>query len=94
MNDKLIYNFSAEKNAWLIEKRGISFEQIIAVLESKGAIDVIEHPNMDQYPHQKMYVVEMYNYVYLVPFVEEGDNKVFLKTVFPNRKATKQYLAK
>jgi hypothetical protein len=30
-------------------------------------------------------------YVYLVPFVED-EQSVFLKTIIPSRKATKQYL--
>jgi uncharacterized DUF497 family protein len=94
MDNRITYRFSAEKNTWLIEKRGISFEQIIAVLEMKGAIDIIEHHNEKQYPNQKIYVIELCDYIYLVPFVEEGDNKIFLKTAFPNRKATKQYLTK
>jgi uncharacterized DUF497 family protein len=32
----MVYNFNLEKNRWLIETRGISFEEIIAVLESKA----------------------------------------------------------
>jgi hypothetical protein len=31
------------------------------------------------------------DYVYLVPFVED-EQTVFLKTIIPSRKATKQYL--
>jgi len=31
------------------------------------------------------------NYVYLIPFVED-EEKVFLKTIIPSRKATKYYL--
>ncbi len=85
-----IHDFEPAKNAWLIENRGISFEQILAVLESKGPIDVIDHPNTVKYPHQKMYVIELNDYIYLVPFVEQK-GRIFLKTAFPNRKATKQY---
>ena len=33
------------------------------------------------------------DYVYLVPFVED-EQTVFLKTIIPSRKATKQYLEK
>ena len=36
-------------------------------------------------------VVVSDGYVYLVPFVEEGDH-YFLKTVIPSRKATRDYL--
>jgi uncharacterized DUF497 family protein len=93
MEKQLIYDFDAEKNARLIELRGISFEQIIAILENKGPVDVLKHPNAVKYPHQKMYVIEFEDYIYLVPFVEEED-KIFLKTIFPDRKATKKYLGK
>ncbi len=92
MKSKLIYNFSTDKNRWLIEHRSISFEEIIAVLDSKGSLDVIEHPNTEKYPHQKMIVVEFHDYVYLVPYIEENDNTLFLKTIFPHRKFTKKYL--
>jgi hypothetical protein len=36
-------------------------------------------------------VVRREEYVYLVPFVED-EQTVFLKTIIPSRKATKQYL--
>ena len=85
------YNFDPEKNKKLIELRNISFEEIIAILESKGPLDIIAHPHPTKYSHQKMYVVELYDYVYLVPFIEEG-NQIFLKTAFPSRKATKKYI--
>ena len=88
----LIYNFDPEKNKKLIELRGVSFEEIIAVLENMGPLDVIMHPNPQKYSHQKMYVLELYGYVYLVPFVE-SESEIFLKTAFPSRKATKQYLS-
>jgi uncharacterized DUF497 family protein len=87
----LTYNFDPEKNKKLIELRDISFEEIIVVLESPGPLDVVIHPNAQKYSHQKMYVVELDGYAYLVPFVEEG-GEIFLKTAFPSRKATKQYL--
>ena len=88
----LTYNFDPEKNKKLIELRDISFEEIIAILESTGPLDVIMHPNAKKYSHQKMYVIALYDYVYLVPFVEER-GEIFLKTAFPSRKATKQYLS-
>lgn len=37
-----------------------------------------------------MYVIEIDSYIYLVPFVNE--KIIFLKTIFPSRKATKKYL--
>jgi uncharacterized DUF497 family protein len=87
------YNFNHQKNRNLIESRGISFEEVIAVLKNKGPLDTIEHPNRQKYAHQKVYVVEILGYIYMVPFVE-GKGEIFLKTIFPHRKATKKYLGK
>jgi uncharacterized DUF497 family protein len=88
--DTIAYDFDPAKNTRLIEVRGISFEQIITILENKGPIDVIEHPNRRKYPNQKIYIIELLDYIYMVPFVEQGE-KIFLKTAFPNRKAVKKY---
>ena len=38
-----------------------------------------------------MFVVRIRGYAYLVPFVETKQ-EIFLKTIIPSRKATKQYL--
>ena len=87
-----IFNFDLEKDAKLIYSRGIGFEEIIACLNDRGPLDVIVHPNRSQYSGQKIYVVELNRYIYLVPFVERHDGEVFLKTIFPSRKATRKYL--
>lgn len=91
MSKNITYDFDPEKNAKLIEERDISFEEIIIALGTDKLLDVIIHPNETKYPHQKMYVIELNEYVYLVPFVE-ADNKIFLKIAFPSRQATKHYL--
>lgn len=89
----MIYDWDSEKNQLLISTRGVSFEEVIVLLESGDILDVVEHPNRVQYPHQKMYIVEIKDYVYLIPFVEEK-NRIFLKTIIPSRKAKKEYLGK
>lgn len=94
MIEKHIYNFSAEKNHKLIKERKISFEEAIAVIESDSLLDIIEHPNPQKYSNQQMYVIELNNYIYLVPFVTEIDGTIFLKTIIPSRKATEKYLKK
>ena len=38
-----------------------------------------------------MFILEIGGYAYLVPFVE-SESEIFLKTMIPNRKATKRYL--
>ncbi|MDQ8039641.1 MAG: toxin [Rickettsiella sp.] len=93
MKGKIVYCFDPEKNSLLVKNRGISFEEIISILENIGPVDVVIHSNTKKYPKQEMYVMEIDSYIYLVPFVKDK-NKVFLKTIFPSRKATKRYLSK
>ena len=85
------YAWNTEKNAELIANRGISFERIIYHIERDGLLEVINHPNSSKYPNQKMFIVSISNYAYLVPFVET-DTEIFLKTIIPSRKATKKYI--
>jgi len=84
-------NWNPDKNRKLIEERGISFENIIFHLQSGCLLDDIEHPNRNKYPCQRIFIVEVDGYAYLVPYVENGEG-IFLKTVVPSRKATKHYL--
>jgi len=84
------YNFNRVKNAKLKLERGISFEEIIAAIEKGKLLDIIKHNNQKKFGHQKIYVIDIENYVYLVPFVK-NDNEIFLKTIFPSRKMTKKY---
>jgi len=74
-----------------VPERNVYFEQVVFCIENGILLDVIEHPNPDKYNKQKLYVVEIDNYAYIVPFVDQGDKR-FLKTVFPSRKYTKIYL--
>lgn len=93
MKERLhFYRFSDQKNRQLIEERGISFEEIIAAIDSGLLLDVLEHPNKKQYPNQEIYVVFVNDYVYLVLFVREDNGDIFLKTIIPSRKAKKQYI--
>ncbi len=85
------FDWDPEKNQQLIEERGISFEEVIFHLQSDGLLDDIKHPNEETYSHQRVFVVAIEGYAYLVPYVE-SDEEIFLKTIIPSRKATKQYL--
>jgi hypothetical protein len=85
------YEFNSEKNVALLEDRGICFEDIIALINANKILDIIGHPNQIKYPGQKIYIVDVDGYCYLVPYVKNGD-QIFLKTIIPSRKATKQYL--
>lgn len=85
------FNWNREKNQQLQQQRGITFDNIIQAIEQGNLLDVIKHYNPDKYSSQKIFIVKIDNYVYLVPFVE-NDLEIFLKTIIPSRKMTKIYL--
>ena len=85
------FSWSHEKNADLVKKRGISFEEIVFHVENGDVLDLLEHPNRDRYPNQRVFIVNVEGYAYLVPFVED-EHEVFLKRIIPSRKATRDYL--
>jgi uncharacterized DUF497 family protein len=87
------YRWNAEKNESLKSTRGISFEHVVVAVESGGLLDIADHPNKARYPRQKVMVVAIDSYAYLVPYVEE-DDYFFLKTVIPSRKATREEMGK
>lgn len=87
------FDWDNEKNEILKRERDVSFEEaVIAIFEGK-LLDDVAHPNKARYPNQRMFVIDIGDYAYLVPYVEDAQ-KVFLKTIIPSRKATKKYLIK
>jgi uncharacterized DUF497 family protein len=87
------YLWSDEKNEWLKHNRGISFEQIVAHLETEDLLDTIDHDRQEKYPEQRIFIVAISGYAWLLPFVE-SEGVVFLKTAIPSRKMTRQYLGR
>ncbi len=89
----MTFNWDPEKNALLKRTRGVSFEEIVAAIEDGGVLGVLEHPNPERYPNQRVYLVEFMDYVFVVPFVrEETKRELVLKTIYPSRKYTRIYL--
>lgn len=83
------FDWSPEKNDWLKKNRGMGFEEVLFYISEEGhLLDDVVNPKR---PKQKMYIVEIDSYVYLVPYVQKED-EIFLKTIYPSRKATKHYL--
>ena len=87
------FRWISEKNDALKAARGLSFESVVVAIESGGLLDIVDHPNKAKYPKQRVLVVAIERYAYLVPFVEEDDH-YFLKTIIPSRKATRDHLQK
>ncbi|MCP1727909.1 uncharacterized DUF497 family protein [Natronospira proteinivora] len=83
--------WNPEKNRWLLQERGVAFEDVVYALQSNGLLDDLKHPNREKYPDQRLMVIELDGYAWLVPYVE-NESELFLKTIFPSRKATRDYL--
>lgn len=85
------FSWNEEKNDLLKSERQVSFVDVVFYIEKGFLLDVLEHPNQEKYKGQKIFVVQIDDYVHLVPFVE-NEHEIFLKTIIPSRKATKKYL--
>lgn len=85
------FRWDAGKNEWLKVHRRVSFELVLPKLERGDVLDIVEHVNKERYPNQRIFIVDLDGYAYLVPFVET-EEEIFLKTLFASRRATKRYL--
>jgi uncharacterized DUF497 family protein len=86
-----VFRWDNDKNKLLKQNRDVCFEQVVLLMEKGEVLDTIEHPNQDTYPGQKIAVVIIDTYAYLVPYVEHNE-EIFLKTIIPSRKATNTYV--
>ncbi len=80
-----------DKNEKLKKERGVSFEEVVFHLERGDILDILEHPNQEKYGKQRIFVLNIMGYAYLVPLLE-AETEVVLKTIIPSRKATRLYL--
>lgn len=87
------FDWDNDKNDWLKSERNISFEEVVFFIEKGGLLDRVKHPNQKKYAGQDMFVVLIEDYVYFVPFIA-SETDIFLKTIIPIRKATKDYFGK
>lgn len=85
------FEWKPEKNAWLRQHRGVSFDEIVVHLGRGDVWKTSPHPNRRKYPHQAIAFVIIEDCVYLVPFDVEED-VIHLQAIIPSRKATRQYL--
>lgn len=84
------YVWDDAKNEWLRRNRGLTFNDVVYHIEHGGLLDDILHPNQERHPGQRLYVVRIGAYAYLVPFYRTGDVES-LMTVYPSRKYTRDY---
>lgn len=86
-----VFRWDNDKNQWLRKYRGVCFEQVVILMEREDVLETIEHPNQNRYPSQKIAIVKIDDYAYLVPYVQENED-ISLKTIIPSRKATNKYV--
>jgi hypothetical protein len=55
---------------------------------------MLEHSNKEKYPHQKLIYTQIDQEIFVVPCIIEENGDIFLKTIFPSRKARKLLLKK
>ena len=84
-------NWNSEKSLALKASRGICFEDVVFYIERGDILDDYLHPNQQAYPGQRIMVIAIAYYAYLVPYAE-NEEELFLKTIIPSRKATQRYL--
>ncbi len=86
-------NWNTRKSLRLKELSGICFEDVVYYVEKGVVLHDYEHPNQKRYPGQRIMVIGIHNYAYLVPYVED-EEEIFLKTIIPSRKATEIYFGR
>jgi uncharacterized DUF497 family protein len=84
------FDWNDEKNEVIKKTRGVSFEQVELAIALGDLIDRVKHPNAAKYPSQKVFLVKVDDDIFSVHYVEDNE-KIFLKTIIPNSKATKKY---
>ncbi|MDP3983270.1 MAG: toxin [bacterium] len=87
----VLFEFNEEKNILLKEERGVNFEDILEAIKNGDILDNIENK---KYKNQKVYVIKIKKYAYAVPYIVTKEGNIFLKTLYPSRKLTKQYINK
>ena len=85
------YDWDELKNEQLKNERHVCFEDVLRAIDDDRILGNVAHPNQRRYPGQRILVVEIEEYVFVVPFIED-DEKIFLKTIYPSRKFTRKYI--
>ncbi|HJD65412.1 MAG TPA: hypothetical protein LFW10_04725 [Rickettsia endosymbiont of Diachasma alloeum] len=88
------FRYNHEKNAKLLLERNIGFDEIIQSINDGNLLGIRLHYNQAKYKGQKIFYVRITDQVYVVPYEKEDDGTIFLKTLYPSRKAKKEFLTK
>jgi uncharacterized DUF497 family protein len=86
------YTWNEEKNKILKQQRNISFERICVAIEHGKILDILENRVNPEYMHQRIMLIEVDEYVWVVPFYDDIENgKRVLITAFPSRKYQRKF---
>lgn len=80
------YEWNEEKAQEVLEKHGVSFEEIVSLIGRGFLKDVVSNPSK-KYKGQKVFLVRKGNSILMVPF-EKRNKKTRLITTFPNQHYT------
>ena len=80
--------WNADKDLWLQEHRGVSFQDIAACILSDNLVDMIENRERGG---QQAFLIRFRDYIWVVPFVLEEGESIFLKTAYPSRKMNARF---
>ena len=86
----IIIGWNSEKAESLRLRYGVSFADLASRIEEGDLLDDLEHHNQRRYPGQRIFIVAFQGYAYAVPYVM-SESGIFLKTLWPSRKATRDY---
>ena len=70
---KMRYDWDPKKNERLKKERNISFEEVVFHLSQGDVWKIADHPDQENYPGQKIYLVSIEDYIYLVPHIIENE---------------------
>jgi uncharacterized DUF497 family protein len=85
------FDWDPQKNELLKKFRSISFEMVVVHLGQGDLWKIADHPDQEQYPGQSLFFVIVNGYIHIVPHEIRGD-VIWLITIIPSRKATRDYL--
>lgn len=81
------FRYNTEKNTKLLATREIGFDEIANAMVGGNTLSVINHYNKEKYPNQKIAYVSVLDKIYVVPYVQQDEETIFLKTAYPSSKA-------
>ena len=64
-----MFQWDPGKNAWLLQERGVTFDEVVLAIAHGRLLDIVEHPHPERYHGQRLFIVEIDRYAYLVPFL-------------------------